>query len=65
MKSVFILHSIIGVAFASQATSASIKVLGGVAKWRHRVLLLRLCVATAILPEKKRQKFGFAEFLAD
>ncbi len=42
--------------------SASIKVLGGVAKWRRRVLLLlRLCVATAILPEKKRQKFGFAD----
>jgi len=31
--------------------SASIQVLRGVAKWRHRVLLLKLCVATAILPE--------------
>jgi len=37
--------------------SALIKVLGGVAKWRHRLLLLRLCVATAILPEKKLPNF--------
>jgi len=30
---------------------ALIKVMGGVAKWRQRGSLLKLCVATAILSE--------------
>jgi len=42
--------------------SASIKVLGGVAKWRHRVLLLRLCVATVILPENKSPDWPLADW---
>ncbi len=54
------LHGCIGWGFAGISAFVS-KVLGRVAKWRHRSLLLKLCFATVILltlPDGRMREVG-------